>query len=176
MELLIHLNDFDRQLFSKVFKQREGSAVIPLARAFSRSSDGWTYVLTPLVAWVLQVPNLESLILLLLLSFGLERTLHPFLKNSLKRPRPKMAIPGLKCLIVASDKFSFPSGHSSRAFLLATVLVVVYGVPAFAMVFWAGGVALSRVLLGVHYPGDVLAGAGLGSAIALLSATVIGVI
>jgi len=107
---------------------------------------------------------------------GVERGLHWSLKNSLKRPRPQNAIPGLHSLGKASNQFSFPSGHSSRAFLLATTLVVVYGIPALVMYPWAAAVALSRVVLGVHYPGDALAGALTGSGVALFGATLLGLL
>ena len=100
----------------------------------------------------------------------LERGLYFSLKNSLKRRRPQEAVPGFRSLITASDQFSFPSGHSSCAFLLATSLVLVYGAPVAIIYLWAGAVALSRILLGVHFPGDTLAGALMGTSIALLSA------
>lgn len=66
---------------------------------------------------------------------------------------------------------SFPSGHVSSAFSLATSIVIAYPkwyviVPSF---LWAGAVGYSRMDLGVHYPSDVLAGAIIGSGSTLLS-------
>jgi undecaprenyl-diphosphatase len=175
MEMLSRLHNYDRHLFAKVFRQGERHALIPLARAVSRSGDGYLHLLVPLALWQLRVPGFDDCIALLMLALGLERGLYWCLKNSLRRPRPQNAIPGLRSLVTASDQFSFPSGHSSGAFLLATALVAVYGGPVVAMYLWAGGVALSRVLLGVHFPGDILAGAFMGSSIALLSAHLLGV-
>ena len=66
-----------------------------------------------------------------------------------------------------SDKFSLPSGHSSAAWLFVTVMAWSY--PQFsAIVVFAIAVSLSRVMLGVHYPCDILAGAVLGSMFALV--------
>jgi undecaprenyl-diphosphatase len=171
MEILNRLHHFDRRLFIRVFRQGERRAVIPLARALSRSGDVYLYLLVPQLLWLLEVPSLGDFLTLLLVAFAIERTLYRSLKNTLKRPRPPNAIPGFNSLIVASDKFSFPSGHSSGAFLLATSLVVIYGGPVFAIYLWATGVALSRVLLGVHFPGDILAGALMGTSIAMACAT-----
>lgn len=134
------------------------------------------HALIPLAIWQLQLPGFKEIATLIPLSFALERGLHWSLKNSLKRPRPQNAIPGLHSLGKASNQFSFPSGHSSRAFLLATTLVVVYGIPALVMYPWAAAVALSRVVLGVHYPGDALAGALTGSGVALFGATLLGLL
>jgi membrane-associated phospholipid phosphatase len=63
---------------------------------------------------------------------------------------------------------SFPSGHATTAFAGATMLAAYlprYRVPLFAL---AALIALSRVYNGVHYPTDVVVGAALGVAIALL--------
>lgn len=174
MEMLNRIHHFERRLFTRIFRQGERRAVIPLARALSRSGDVYLYLMVPLLLWLLDVPSLGNFLTLLLVAFAIERTLYRSLKNTLKRPRPPNAIPGFNSLIVASDKFSFPSGHSSGAFLLATALVVVYGGPVLAIYLWAAGVALSRVLLGVHFPGDILAGALMGSSIALACAALMG--
>ena len=176
MEVLSRLISYDRHLFAKVFRQGERRTVIPIAKALSRSGDGYLHLLIPLVLWQLQLPDFPDFLTLLALALSLERGLYWSVKNSLRRPRPQNAIPGLRSLITASDQFSFPSGHSSAAFLLATALVITFGGPVLAMYLWAWGVALSRVLLGVHFPGDILAGALMGSALALASATLLGVL
>ncbi len=174
MEILSLLQKYDLDLFTRVFRQGDRRMVIPLARAISRSGDGYLHVLLPLLLLALQIPGTPALIKLLLLSLSIERSVYWCLKNFLKRRRPQDAVPGLRSLVVASDKFSFPSGHSSGAFLLATCLAITFGAPVTAVYLWACGVALSRVILGVHFPGDTFAGAIMGSSIALFSASQLG--
>ena len=89
------------------------------------------------------------------------------LKNSVKRTRPFINYPDIE-KVTSGGSYSFPSGHTSDAFSLATSVTLAYPkwyviVPAFA---WAGAVGYSRMDLGVHYPSDVLMGAitGAGSA------------
>lgn len=168
------LQKFEMRLLASVFRQTERRMVIPMARAISRSGDGYLHLLLPLLVLLLDPQGFWIVLPLLALSLAVERALYWLVKNSLRRPRPQEAVPGFRSLIIASDQFSFPSGHSSGAFLLATVLFLVYGAAAVPMFFWAMGVALSRVLLGVHFPGDTLAGALMGTTIALLAATHLG--
>jgi len=80
------------------------------------------------------------------------------IKRVVRRPRPDS--PLIRVLDSTPSRLSFPSAHAASTTAAATVLAPVVGVPLATSVPVAMGVG--RVLLGVHYPSDVLAGAGVG--------------
>ena len=99
----------------------------------------------------------------LVLAFALELTAYKVLKMRVSRVRPFVALPAVAMLIALPDEFSFPSGHTAAAFLVATVVGFSCAALFFPLLALAMLIGISRVYLGVHYPTDVVAGAVLGS-------------
>lgn len=80
------------------------------------------------------------------------------LKRSASRARPALPA-GIEALVQAPDRFSFPSGHAASSLSVALGAAMLLGpLAGGVLVSLAMGVGLSRCYLGVHYPGDVLAG------------------
>lgn len=148
------------------FHARRRDLWITLARACSRTGDGWMQVALPALIWALDRTHGAAFFIATAIAFCLERPLYWLLKNTLQRPRPPEAIPSFQSVVIASDRFSFPSGHTAAAFLLAGNTVLHYGAVGAPLYLWACAVGLSRVALGVHFPTDILAGMALGTAIA----------
>lgn len=112
------------------------------------------------------------------------------MKLIVRRVRPCSAIDGITASITRPTDFSFPSGHAAGSFTVAaffaTVLIaqhrkthprdrhpqafIFVTIVSALLVATAASVALSRVYLGVHFPGDVTAGAVLGSTFGTLGA------
>lgn len=90
------------------------------------------------------------------------------LRETVGRDRPPVRFVEPEPLITTPNSHSLPSGHSTTAFAAATVLAATF--PRFRIAFYAlaAGIAWSRVVVGVHYPLDVLAGAALGVAVGVL--------
>ena len=75
-------------------------------------------------------------------------------------------------LIKPFDEFSMPSGHTASAVLMACLLSFYYEALSIYSITYASLIGVSRVALGVHYPGDVIAGAALGYLSFLLALTI----
>lgn len=99
------------------------------------------------------------------LAGGLASTLLVPLKRRVRRPRPCEEGRFLHSGVTAPDRWSFPSGHSMNAFAVCTVLALAFPALAFPLVATAASIAASRVVLGLHFLSDVLAGALLGALI-----------
>jgi undecaprenyl-diphosphatase len=95
--------------------------------------------------------------------------LYKIIKRCIARPRPYRTCPGIRACGRSLDEFSFPSGHTLHTTAFALILTVYY--PAVAVVVWPFAllVAVSRIVLGLHYPSDVLVGAAVGALTAAIS-------
>jgi len=88
------------------------------------------------------------------------------LKRRCSRPRPAHAHPGIHLGTAPLDLYSFPSGHTLHAVAFTAVALAHFPALFWVLVPFTALVALSRVILGLHYPSDVLAGATIGAALA----------
>ncbi|MDX1675762.1 MAG: phosphatase PAP2 family protein [Longimicrobiales bacterium] len=120
-----------------------GGAVISIAAA--------------LAVWLF-VPSLSRAGLLGGFALALSHGLVQLIKRTANRPRPQMP-PGLEALVRAPDRFSFPSGHSAASLSVGLpIALTIGGAWGWVILGLALTVGFSRAYLGVHYPGDVMAG------------------
>lgn len=85
------------------------------------------------------------------------------------RPRPYQLASNAYLPVGRDESSSFPSGHSTRAFAIASVFTVLKGRKYAPVFIIAGGIALSRILVGVHFPLDIMGGAFLGITLGVLA-------
>ena len=87
-------------------------------------------------------------------------------KRSVGRPRPSQSLT-ISAAIAEPDRFSFPSGHAAASMSIAVVYAVLFPIVAVPVLVAATAIGLTRVFLGVHYPGDVIAGQAIAAVTAL---------
>jgi undecaprenyl-diphosphatase len=101
---------------------------------------------------------------------GLAGTLvYKWLKGKTLRPRPYEVHQDIWLTGRPLDRFSFPSGHTLHAVAFCSVGLTYYPELAWLLLPFTIMVGMSRVILGLHYPSDVIAGAVIGGAIAALT-------
>lgn len=166
MSVIKALHSCDTWLFFWIQPRNTGQRTrrVRLARALSRSADGPLYLALMLFLAALGTTQTLELLNQLILGLAAERALYFGLKNGIRRQRPSEAL-SATAFITPGDRFSFPSGHTSAAFLVATLIALNAPWMAPLALLWAASIGLSRVILGVHFPGDTLVGAGLGAAL-----------
>lgn len=159
--LLQRIHQYDTRVFLWM-NQEQGCQYRWLIRLISRTGDGPLYVVTGISILLLDDTLGVPFFFAALMAFIIDVSCYLIMKNVIKRDRPQQKLAGFRALIEPSDQFSFPSGHTAAAFLFATLCLYFYPTYALAVFIWASLIGLSRVLLGVHFPGDILAGIALG--------------
>jgi len=95
--------------------------------------------------------------------------LYRSLKRHTRRSRPFASDLRIRAWIAPLDEYSFPSGHTLHAVAFSVVAVAYYPKLGWLLIPFTASVAVSRVVLGLHYPSDVLAATGIGTLLAVAS-------
>ena len=166
---LQQIKTWDMELCAFCNRQSRSFTVRNLFRLASRLGDGvFWYVL--MISFLLQDGyDAVPAVLHMLLAGGTGTVLYKLIKGKTLRPRPFNVYPAIQCVGKTLDQFSFPSGHTLHASVFCIVALSYYPGLFWLLVPFSAMVGLSRPILGLHYPSDVLAGAALGAAIAWVS-------
>lgn len=171
-ELILRLAHHDERALTALLlrRRRWADAVLGLV---THLGGAVMSILIALTVW-LAVPQLSRAGLLGAFALALSHGLVQLIKRTANRPRPQLP-PGLETLVRTPDRFSFPSGHSAASLSVALPLALALGgLWGWVILGLALTVGFSRAYLGVHYPGDVLAG-WLLALIGILTGVVIGI-
>jgi undecaprenyl-diphosphatase len=163
------MHRLDSNLCIAVNQSSQVRLIRDLFRLVSRLGDGLFWY--ALMLLILLFEGSDGLLPVLHMALaGLSGTLlYKWLKGKTLRPRPFEVHQDIFMTGKPLDKFSFPSGHTLHAVVFGLVAINYYPALSFIIMPFVSMVALSRVVLGLHYPSDVLAGAFIGSLIAALS-------
>lgn len=111
---------------------------------------------------------------LLMVAVGMINLLiYKLIKRATERERPCMVSSDIQLGTAPLDHYSFPSGHTLHAVAFTIIATFYYPQLAWFLIPFATLVAASRVILGLHYPTDVAAGATIGTVIAILGINLI---
>jgi undecaprenyl-diphosphatase len=166
---LERLNGWDRTLCVRFNRASRFYFIRSFFRIVSRVGDGsfWYGLMLALLLAFGQDAVLA--VLHMILVGGACAILYKWLKRKTLRPRPFQVNPDVICMAAPLDQFSFPSGHTVHAVAFSTVALAYFPWLWPLLLPFALLVAVSRMVLGLHYPSDVLAGALVGLSIAAVS-------
>ena len=166
---LQQISRWDAELCAFCNRRSRNFTVRSLFRIASRLGDG-VFWYTLMAALLLEYQGAALAAVLHMIVVGLVgTTIYKFIKGKTLRPRPFNVYPAIICVGKTLDQFSFPSGHTMHAVAFSIVSVSYFPALIWLVVPFSVLVGLSRPILGLHYPSDVLAGAALGGVIAGLS-------
>jgi undecaprenyl-diphosphatase len=166
---LQRISRWDAELCAFCNRRSRNFTVRNLFRVISRLGDGvFWYALMLVLLLQYQAAALPAVFHMVMVGL-LGTAIYKFIKGKTLRPRPYNVYPAIVCAGKTLDQFSFPSGHTLHAVAFSIVAVSHYPALLWLVAPFAMLVALSRPILGLHYPSDVLAGAALGAAIAGIS-------
>lgn len=165
---------FDLIAFRWCMRRKHSADIAAISRWISRLGDGYCYLILALLLVAFEVRHSNELFITALAAFAVELPFYLLFKNTIRRHRPADAIGGFNAFLAPADKFSSPSGHTAAAFLMATLIASFY--PDYTLLGYgmAALIGSSRVLLGVHFPTDIIAGIVLGVGSASLALDYLG--
>jgi undecaprenyl-diphosphatase len=128
----------------------------------SRGGDGWLWSAIGLILLFFGGARRFDALGAGFVSVGAGQLAFFVLKRVIGRERPCATEPHCWSILLPPDRFSFPSGHTITAFAIAISLGLYYPALLLGLVFCALSVGASRMILGLHYLSDVLAGILIG--------------
>jgi undecaprenyl-diphosphatase len=135
----------------------------------TRGGDGWLWYAMGLAIAVLGGKTRFEAVGAAGLSSVLSILLFIWLKRLTGRRRPCQIEPHCWATLLPPDQFSVPSGHTMTAFAVAIPLSLFYPTLTIGLLFCALSIAMSRILLGMHFLSDVVAGALIGTGLGYLA-------
>jgi undecaprenyl-diphosphatase len=131
----------------------------------TRGGDGWLWYAMALTVWLFGGETGPIAVVASTLAAGVGIACFLLLKTVTGRRRPCQLYKHCWSTLLPPDQFSFPSGHTITAFAITVPLGCFYPEMQAGLGFISLSIAVSRILLGMHFLSDVVAGALIGSAL-----------
>jgi undecaprenyl-diphosphatase len=138
----------------------------------TRGGDGWLWYAMTLIIFLFGGESRFAATGAICVAAGSSILLFLRVKKLTGRKRPCHIEPHCWATLLPPDQFSFPSGHTITAFAVAVAISMFYPSLAVGVFFCAVSIGVSRVILGMHFLSDVLAGAALGALLGYGSAAI----
>jgi len=164
--MLNYISGRDHKLMRRVNRWSAPRWVRLWAVCATRAGDGWLWYAMAALILLFGGPERFLAVAAAALSSAAGIGIFLTLKRVTGRRRPCAFEPHCWATLLPPDQFSFPSGHTITAFAVTGSLAAFYPDLAAGLYFCAVSVAASRILLGMHFLSDVLAGAGIGALLA----------
>jgi undecaprenyl-diphosphatase len=164
----------DHRLMLRVNRWRPPRWLRMWMLAATRGGDGWLWYATGAMVALFGGPQRGRALLAAALAASAGIALFQKVKRACGRRRPCHLAPHCWSQLLPPDQFSFPSGHTITAFAVTISLGDFYPALLPGLLFCAASVAASRILLGMHFLTDVLAGAAIGGILGALAFTLLG--
>lgn len=162
-----HFISWDTSLCIHINRYSTNYVIATFFKIISRLGDGWFWYAMMLGAFIVEGWEAVVPLITVILVSCLGLAIYKVLKVKTVRPRPyqvhQVIVLGERPL----DVFSFPSGHTLQAVLFTATLGSYFPELLPIMLPFALLVALSRMVLGLHYPTDVLVGGAIGYGLSL---------
>ena len=158
-----YIESRDHRLMRRVHRWRAPKWIRISMMLATRCGDGWIWYLLGAILLLFGGPRRFLAVGSGAVAVSVGILLFKLLKNASHRVRPCQLEPHCWAAILPPDRFSFPSGHSITAFAIATCIGLYYPQLSDLLLFIAVCVAASRIILGMHFLSDVVAGSLMGA-------------
>ena len=159
----------DTELFSSLNGLAANSGIAIFSSITTQFGSEVILALIGLIFYLLSSKENTKILLGVLFAITISDLVLSILKGAYFRPRPYQILSGVYNPLGLDEGSSFPSGHATRAFAVAALVTMQKGKKYALLFLLSVGAAVSRVIVGLHFPSDVLGGGFLGIALAVAS-------